>query len=288
MAHTNFIITDEEIKQYIIYLRNEEKADNTLEKYERDIRAFWSFADGKPVTKETAIEWKVKLKDTHAVTSINSMLAAINGFFAFFKIGIKVKPYKIQQQAFLPDKKDLSKEEYERLLKAANTAKNERLFYIMQTLCSIGIRVSELRHITVESVKLGQAVITNKGKTRTVFIPDDLRKSLLQYAKNHNISSQYIFITRKGTPLNRSDIWAQMKKLCTVAEVDPAKVFPHNLRGLFARIFYSIDRDIIKVTNVLGHSSVNTARLYVMENSIKHRKIVENLGLSRLKYEYFT
>ena len=284
MANIKFIITEKQINEYKIYLVSEERADGTVEKYVRDIRAFAAYINGCAVTKEAAVEWKVRLKETHAATSINSMLAAVNGFFAYFKLGIKIKPYKIQRQTFLPEKKDLTIDEYERLLKAAHSTKNERLFYIIQTICATGIRVSELRYITVESVKEGQAVVTNKGKTRTVFIPDDLRKSLLQYAKSHGISSGHIFITKSGKPVSRSNIWAEMKKLCTVAEVNPKKVFPHNLRSLFSRVFYSIDKDIAKLADMLGHSSMNTTRTYIMDSGREHRRIIENLGLATLRY----
>ena len=279
-----FYITDESIKKYIVYLKNEECADNTIEKYVRDVRTFGAFLNGAPVTKEAAVEWKVKLKQTHAVTSINSMLAAVNSFCAFFALGIKIKPYRIQRQLFLSEKKDLSKAEYERLLGVAKSQSNERLFHIIQTICATGIRVSELKYITAESVKMGQAEITNKSKTRTIFMPKTLQKALLVYAKKSNITSGCIFITRNGKPLNRSNIWADMKKLCVDAEVEPAKVFPHNLRGLFSRMFYSLDKDLAKLADTLGHSSVDTTRIYIMESSAKHQRIIERLGLTRLHY----
>ena len=279
-----FHITDESIKKYIVYLKNEECADNTIEKYVRDVRSFVAFLNGEPVTKEAAIEWKVKLKQTHAVTSINSMLAALNSFCAFFSLGIKIKPYRIQRQLSLPDKKDLSKAEYERLLQAAKSQANERLFHIIQTICATGIRVSELKYITAEAVRAGQTEVTNKSKTRSVFIPKTLQKALSAYAKKCKITSGCIFITRTGKPLNRSNIWTDMKKLCIDAEVDPTKVFPHNLRGLFSRTFYSLDKDLAKLADTLGHSSVDTTRIYIMESSAKHRQIIEKLGLTRLHY----
>jgi len=284
MLKKQLFITTENINKYIIDLKDKENANSTIEKYVRDIQAFAKFLDGRMITKEIAIEWKVKLKETHAISSINSMIAAINSFCNFFDFNIKIKQYKIQRQTFLPDKKDLSKEEYERILKAANSTKNERLFYIIQTICATGIRVSELQYITVESVKAGQAIITNKGKTRTIFIPNDLRNALLQYAPKHKILSGFIFITKKGQCVNRSNIWAEMKKLCVIANVDPKKVFPHNLRSLFSRMFYSIDKDLAKLADMLGHSNVNTTRIYIMGNGSEHRKIIENLCLSKLKY----
>ncbi|MCL2773479.1 MAG: tyrosine-type recombinase/integrase [Oscillospiraceae bacterium] len=281
---TKFYITEEKINEYTITLKNDERADNTVEKYIRDIKAFTDFLNGNAVAKEKAIEWKIALKETHTVTSINSMLAAINGFFAHFRLDIKIKPYKIQKQTFLPDKKDLSQQEYERLLRAAISTKNERLFYVIQTLCALGLRVSELQFVTVESVKQGQAVITNKGKTRTVFLPSDLRTALLEYAKKRQIRTGCMFVTRNGAPLHRSAIWSQMKKLCAVAGVDSTKVFPHNLRGLYSRIFYSKEKDLAKLADTLGHSNINTTRIYIMESSAKYRQIIENLGLATLRY----
>ncbi|MCL2774132.1 MAG: tyrosine-type recombinase/integrase [Oscillospiraceae bacterium] len=280
----NFYITEEKIKEYTLNLKNDERACNTVEKYARDVKAFSDFVNGKSVTKEKAIEWKVALKETHAVTSVNSMLAAINSFFSFFRLSMKIKPYKVQKQTFLPDKKDLSQREYERLLNAARLTKNERLFYVIQTLCALGLRVSELQFVTVEAVKQGQAIITNKGKTRTVFIPNDLRTALLEYAKKRHIYTGCLFVTRNGAPLHRSNIWLEMKKLCAIANVDSAKVFPHNLRGLYSRVFYGKEKDLAKLADTLGHSNINTTRIYIMESSAKYRKIIENLGLATLKY----
>ena len=284
MKKSSFTITQHHIDKYVTHLKNEERADGTVEKYVRDIQAFAAFLHGQPVAKETVVNWKIKLRETHAVTSVNSMIAAVNGFFAFFKLGIKVKPFRIQRQTFLPDRKNLTKDEYERLLKAANSAKNERLFYVIQTICATGIRVSELRYITVEAVRDGQAVVTNKGKTRTVFLPDSLRKPLLRYAKTRGISSGLIFVTASGKPMNRSNVWREMKKLCAAAGVDPAKVFPHALRGLFSRTFYSVDKDLAKLADLLGHQSIETSRVYIMESGAKHRRIVGSLGLTRLCY----
>ena len=284
MANVTFYITEKKIHEFRLYLKNEERADNTIEKYTRDIRQFVGFLNGEPVTKDAAVAWKIKLKQTHAVTSINSMLAALNSFCAFFSLGIKIKPYRIQRQLFLSDRKDLSRAEYERLLQEAKSQTNERLFYIIQTICATGIRVSELKYITSETVKAGQAEITNKGKTRAVFIAKILQKTLSAYAKKHKITSGCIFITRNGKPLNRSNIWSDMKKLCEDAEVEPAKVFSHNLRRLFSRMFYSHDKDLAKLADTLGHSSVDTTRIYIMESNAKHRQIIERLGLTRLHY----
>jgi len=193
--------------------------------------------------------------------------------------GIKLKPLKIQRQTFRVEDEELTKAEYERLLHAAKAKGNERLYLILQTICSTGIRVSELRFISVEAARAGLATITNKGKTRTVFIPKKLTPILLAYTKGRGINSGCIFITRTGRPLDRTNIWAEMKKLCQSAGVDAKKVYPHNLRALFARLFYGTDKDIVKLADILGHSSIDTTRIYLLESGETHRRRVDALGL---------
>ena len=217
MKQKQMYITEANIKQYTDYLKNEERAANTIEKYTRDILAFAEFLQGAAVTKELAIAWKNKLRETLQPASVNSMLAAVNGLFEFFKLDIKVKQFKIQKKTFLSGEKELTKEDYRKLLETAKSQGNARIYHVMQTICATGIRVSELCYITVEAVKNGQTEVTNKNKTRTVFIPDDLKKSLLRYAKQCNITDGSIFVTRTGKPLNRSNIWTAMKKLCEEA-----------------------------------------------------------------------
>lgn len=216
--------------------------------------------------------------------TVNAMLVAINGFFSFFELGIKVKPLKIQRTTFLTEEKELTFKEYIRLLKAAY-ARNERIAHIMQTICATGIRVSELKFITADAVRSGQAKVRNKGKIRTVFIPNDLKILLLQYAEKHGIQSGSIFITKTGRPLDRSNIWTAMKNLCAAAGVDESKVFPHNLRRLFARTFYAKDRDIMKLSDMLGHSDVATTKIYVMDTGSEHRRIINSLGLVIMPYD---
>ena len=277
-------ITEKRIRQYALALADEEKASSTIEKYVRDIRAFGAHLGGRPITKQAAVEWKALLRESHAAASVNSMLAAVNGFCAHFGAGVEVKPYRLQRETFLPERKCLTAEEYERLLEAARSAGDERLFYIMETLCATGIRVGELEHITVAAARAGAAAITSKGKTRTVFLPESLRRALLGYAGRRGISSGRIFVTRSGRAVSRSSIWSGMKRLCESAGVDAAKAFPHNLRGLFSRTFYSASQDMAKLADMLGHSSMDTTRIYVRESEAKHRHIVEKLELSRMKY----
>ncbi|MDR1560572.1 MAG: tyrosine-type recombinase/integrase, partial [Clostridiales bacterium] len=201
-------------------------------------------------------------------------------FFAFQGWDIKIKYLKIQRRTFLEREKELTKAEYERLLLAAKRGENERLNLAMRTICSTGIRVSELKSVTVEAVRAGEAFISNKGKTRIIFIPKKLKPLLLTYAKKRGIDSGCIFVTKSGRPLDRRSIWADMKKLCGSARVAPSKVFPHNLRHLFARVFYSVEKDIMRLADLLGHSDVKTTRIYIMESGAEHRKMVDALGLA--------
>jgi site-specific recombinase XerD len=211
---------------------------------------------------------------------VNAAIAALNGFFTFRRLGIQVKPLKIQQQTYRAPEKELTRQEYERLLEAARTKGNERLNLVMQTLCSTGIRVSELRHITVEAARKASAEVTNKGKTRTVFLPGNLSSALLRYAAERGITSGCIFVSKNGKPLNRSNIWTDMKKLCEAAGVEPAKCYPHNLRKVFAREFYAAEKDIARLADILGHSRLETTRIYVMETGAEHRRRVDSLGLA--------
>ena len=283
MSSKQFFITADSINRYVAYLKSEERAAATIEKYIRDIRAFTDFLDGAQVTKEAAIEWKGHLKSTHEATSINSMIAAVNGFFAFFELNIKVKQFKIQYRTFMPTEKELTSADYEKLLKTAMAQGNERLCFVMQTICSTGIRVSELRFITVEAAKKGYAEVENKGKIRTILLPAELTKILSRYARKRGVKSGSIFITKTGKPLNRSNIWAEMKKLCQAAGVDEAKVFPHNLRRHFAVKFYAKVKDLSKLADALGHANLNTTRIYLKSSNTEHRRIINSLGLIRYK-----
>lgn len=233
------ILTEEMAKAFEKYLRREEKSDNTVKKYLRDMRAFAAYLNGAEVTKETVITFKSKLLgESYSVRSINSMLASLNGLFSFLGWeDCRVKSVKLQRQIYCPEEKELTKAEYMRLVDTAKQKGNERLNLILQTICGTGIRVSELQYITVEAVKNGEATVALKGKTRSVFLVKELRKKLIRYAAKQNIQSGAVFITRTGKPMNRTNIWREMKGLCRQAGVNPKKVFPHNLRHLFARTF---------------------------------------------------
>lgn len=274
------VITAKMIAEFKEHLILEERSVATIQKYIRDVKAFMAYAQNSAITKETVIAYKKYLQENYAVRSVNSMLASINSFFSFFGWNdLKVKSLKLQQQVFCPEEKELTKGEYTRLCRAAERRHNERLNLILQTICGTGIRVSELQFITVEAAKCGEAVVRCKGKTRAVFIVRELRQKLLRYAAEQNIKSGMIFMTRTGKPISRTNIWREMKALCVEANVNPEKVFPHNLRHLFARVFYGIEKDIAKLADILGHSSINTTRIYIISTGTEHRQRMENMRL---------
>ena len=275
------ILTENRIADFSAYLRSEEKSENTVEKYLRDVQAFAEYLGGAEITKGKVIAYKSRLlAENYAVRSINSMLASLNSLFSFLGWSdCKVKSIKLQRQIYCPEEKELTKAEYMRLVNAAKQKGNERLNLILQTICGTGIRVSELQYITVEAAKRGEAVVSLKGKTRTVFIVKELQKKLLRYAAEQNIQSGAIFITRTGKPMSRTNIWREMKGLCEQAEVNPQKVFPHNLRHLFARVFYGIEKDLAKLADILGHSSINTTRIYIISTGDEHRRRMEHMRL---------
>lgn len=274
-------ITIDLIESYSKHLILEEKSKLTIEKYLRDIKSFKMFIKEEEVTKESVIEYKHKLiNDHYALRSINSMLASINSFFDFTGwIDCKVKSIKIQQEIFCSEEKEISKIEYERLTVTAKRKHNERLALLIQTICGTGIRVSELKYITVEAVKKGFAQVNCKGKNRRIFIVRELRKKLLSYAKAKGILEGSVFVTRKGRPMDRSNIWREMKNICKEAKVSSKKVFPHNFRHLFARTFYKIEKDIAKLADILGHSSINTTRIYIVSTGSEHQERMENMRL---------
>lgn len=268
------------LKGFRDFLFAEEKSTATIDKYLRDISAFAKWSLGKEITKSVVLEYKAYLTEILAPASVNSVLSSLNSFFIYKKeYPLKVKLIKIQRQVFANKEKELTRNEYERLLRAAERKGNKRLYYLIQTICATGIRVSELRFITVEAIEKGQAVINCKGKMRTVIIPLKLCKILKQYAKKRKITSGSVFITGSGKPLDRSNICHDMKKLCKSAEVPAEKVFPHNLRHLFARTYYSVQKDIVRLADILGHSSINTTRIYTMETGDIHRQQLQRLGL---------
>ena len=275
-------ITTEIIKSFNDYLINEEKAVATVNKYLHDIGEFQIWLGEQELCKMAVLAYKSYLCEHYAPASVNSALSSLNSFFNFMQwYDLRAKNLKIQKQIFASTDKELSKAEYDRLLQAAKQKKNERLYLLMQTICSTGIRVSEVRYVTVEAVMRGIAEINCKGKRRQVFLPKQLCQILKQYIKEQKIKSGAVFVTKNGNPLDRSNIWSDMKKLCKAANVSEKKVFPHNLRHLFARTYYSLQKDIVRLADILGHSSVNTTRIYTMETGEVHRSQIQKLGLLR-------
>lgn len=264
------IITNDIINRFKLYLYDEEKSDNTIEKYMRDIRFFRVWLDGGEVNKSTVLDYKKKLCEKYAPRSVNSILSSLNAFFVFMEWhDLKVRTLKIQRQIFADKEKELTKAEY------------ERLYYLMQTIGSTDLRISELKYVTCEAVNTGQAIINCKGKIRQVFLPKQLCKMLKVYIKQQEIKSGSVFITKSGKPLDRSTVWKMLKNLCESANVARSKVFPHNFRHLFARIFYSLQKDIVRLADILGHSSINTTRIYTIETGEIHIKQIQRLGLLR-------
>lgn len=272
------VLTDRLFRQFEEQLREEEKSSATIEKYIRDVKAFRKYLKGEPLTKSLTIAYKNELiAKGYAPASINSMLASIHKLFSFLgRQDCCVKTIKIQRQAYCPAERELTKDEYLRLLRAAE--RKPRLSLLLQTIGSTGVRVSELKYFTIEAVRKGTVTVTCKNKTRTVLLSSKLQKKLLGYAKRFNITEGVIFRTRSGKPLDRSNIWSEMKKLCALACVSPEKVFPHNLRKLFARAFYQIKRDLAKLADILGHSTLSTTQIYLISSGREHRRLIERLG----------
>ena len=268
------------IPPYETALREAEKSAATIEKYLRHVRQFVAHDAGRRIDKALVLEYKTRLGKLYAPSSANAALAAVNGFLRFWGFeSCGVKPFKVQKKLYCPEERELSREEYIRLVKAAKEKSSERLALLLETICATGIRVSELPYITVEAAVRGEAVVHCKGKTRTVFLPAALQKKLRRYMQSQKIQSGPVFITRTGKPMNRSNIWREMKALCERANVAPSKVFPHSLRHLFARTFYSIDHDVAKLADLLGHSNINTTRIYIITTGAEHRRKMETMRL---------
>ncbi len=260
------------------HLLSEEKSDSTIEKCISDLKSFAVWLGNRNLEKTVVLEYKKHITGKYLPSSVNSIISSLNSFFSYNEwFDCKVKTLKIQKKIF--SEKELSKQEYERLLRAAQASNNQRLMLVMQTICSCGIRVSELKYITVEAIRVGKATINCKGKMRVVMLTTGLCKILAKYIKEQKITNGSIFVTKNGKPLDRSNIWADMKKLCERAGVMRDKVFPHNLRHLFARTYYSLQKDIVRLADILGHSNINTTRIYTIENGEVHRRQLQKLGL---------
>ena len=277
------VLNSRQLELFARKLREDERSAGTIENYLRHIRAFAAWVQGRPVTKELAAEWKEYLVSSdYCPGTINTMLVSLNRFFGFLGWNdCQVKTLRIQRRLFREDCKELTREEYQRLIAAAQSTGRERLMLLMETICSTGIRVSEVKYITVEALKLGKAEISLKGKIRTILLPNKLCRKLLKYAKKQRTASGEVFLTRNGTGLSRKQIWAEMKSVCEKARVAASKVFPHNLRHLFARTFYKVCRDVARLADVLGHSSIETTRIYLISTGVEHQWQLEQMRLVR-------
>lgn len=272
----------EKIRQFAVELRQEERAPGTVENYLRHAHAFAAWLRGRPITPELCNQWKSHLLETgYAPATVNSMVAAVNRFIAFLGWKeYKIKSLKLQRKLFRDERRELTQGEYERLLAAAHSLGRRRLELLIETICATGIRVSEVKYITMEAVQTGQTTISLKGKLRTILLPGKLCRKLKKYARTQKIASGEVFLTRSGRGLSRRQILAEMKRLCKTAGVEPSKVFPHNLRHLFARSFYKVCRDVVKLADVLGHSSIETTRIYLISTGAEHAGILNRMRLS--------
>ena len=275
------ILTEKQIAVYTNFLYAEERATATVEKYTRDVRDFAAWLGERPVTKEAVARWKERLlEDNFSPATVNAKLSAVNGLLRFLGWDeCRVKFVKVQKRAFRNAARDLSRDEYQRLLSAARALGRERLELLLETICATGIRVSEVKYITVKAAQNGRTDISLKGKVRTILLPAKLCRKLLKYAKKKKTVSGEIFLSENGTSLSRIQIWREMKRICKEAGVEPSKVFPHNLRHLFATTFYRVTKDIVKLADVLGHSSINTTRIYLLSTDAEHIRCLEQLRL---------
>lgn len=273
-------ITEQQLCGFAAFLRAEERSPGTIEKYTRDVRTLGRWLNGEALNKERLAHWRDALLTGHKPRTVNGMLASVHAFLEY--IGHpewRVKTLRLQRQMFRPADRELTRAEYERLVSTANALGKDRLALLMETICAAGIRVSELQYITVESARAGRADVSLKGKIRTILLPDKLCRKLLKYAKGQGIAAGTIFRARSGAPLSRKQIWADMKALCAQAGVEPSKVFPHNLRHLFARTYYKACKDVAQLADILGHSSVETTRVYLIATGAEHKRQMDRLRL---------
>ena len=274
-------ISAEELDSFCQHLRGEERSAATIEKYRRDVAQFAAWLGENQLEKEAGVRWKAHLLAQGCEPStVNGRLTALDRFLHFLgQADCKVKHLKIQRQLFREDGRELNRREYDQLLAAARSAGRERLALLMESICGTGIRVSEVKYLTVEAARRGKVEVALKGKIRAILLPGKLCRKLLKYAGKNKIASGEIFLTRSGASLSRKQIWRDMKALCQRAGVAPSKVFPHNLRHLFARTFYRVCRDVAKLADVLGHSSIETTRIYLLSTGAEHAKVLEQLHL---------
>ena len=276
-----YVIEEIKITQFVQHLQGHGASPGTIEKYRRDVRRFVTWLDGNPASQEAAVRWRESLlaEGCHPAT-VNSMLAAANAFFRFMGWSFHAEFLRVQRKTFCDPRRELTKQDCRRLLETAERLRKDRLSLLLETIYATGIRVSEVQYITVEAAKAGKAEISLKGKTRTILLPGKLCRKLLCYAKKHKTASGEIFLTRSGKSISRKQVWAEMKALCQKARIAKEKVFPHNLRHLFARTFYQTCRDVVKLSDVLGHSSIETTRIYLISSGTEHMRLLERMRMT--------
>lgn len=281
VCHTEQVLSEELLERYKNELRNSEKSERTICKYCHDILLFLHFLRGsKTAEKKDVIAYKNWLAGRYAASSVNSMLVALNGFLKYAGLNhCCVKLLRVQRSVFCDRRRELNREEYMRLLLAARHTGQEKLYLLIQTICATGIRVSELQYVTVEAIRRGMAIVDNKGKRRSILIPLKLQKCLTVYISSKKIETGSVFVTQSGKPIDRKNIWKSMKRLCEIADVDPNKVFPHNLRHLFAKEFYEKGKDITRLADILGHQNIDTTRRYIISSGEEHERLLNALDL---------
>ena len=275
------LITPQAVRRFASGLRAGERSEETVARYTRALRQYAAWLDGAPANRENALAWRESLSASgRSAAGINVDVAAINSFFSLEGADSeRIRPLRVQRRLFRPAERELTRGEYARLVAAAREVGRERTELLLEAMCSTGVRVGEVRCLTVEAARAGRAEIRLKGKVRVVLLPRSLCRKLLDWAKKTGRRAGALFVTRSGRPMCRGQIWAEMKSLCAGAGVEPSKVFPHNLRHLFARAFYRVSRDIARLADVLGHSSIETTRIYLLTTSAEHEKTLERMGL---------
>lgn len=272
------------MERFVEFLKEEEKSEATIDKYAYELQMLFQFLDKREIGKEPLIQYRSYLSSMYRPQTVNGKLSAVNAYLRFLGLNeYRVKFLKVQRRAYIDEKRELTEREYERLMETAGKQGKIQLYYLMMTICSTGMRVSELRYVTVDAVLHGKAEISMKGKYRIVIFPKELVRELKDYARKKGIRNGCIFCTRNGLPLDRSNICHAMKKLCLQAGVKQEKVFPHNFRHLFARCFYAVEKNMAHLADILGHSSIETTRIYVAASIKEHERVLNRLKIGVIK-----
>lgn len=274
-------ITQDRLAAFARHLACEERSPATIDKYSRDLRAFARWLGPAPLHKPHLAAWRQTLaRQGYASVSVNAMLAAVHSYCRFLgRSDCRVRYLRVQRQLFRPPGRELSQRDYLALVRTARRQRQQRLALILETIAACGLRISELPHITAQAVQDGRAEIHLKGKVRVILLPRRLRDKLQRYARTQKIAGGALFRTTGDRPISRQQVWREMKALARAAHIDPGKVFPHNLRHLFATVFYAHSHDIVRLADILGHSSVETTRRYLTTSGSEHIRQLDSLHL---------